>query len=161
MVMLNESVLLVLSFGVLVIGGYKFLKTAILRVLDTKIQKILDELDKTVELKSDAERTLSGLQSEYALAQKNGEEMIKCARKEAETIANEAKAKLASVAQRGEELVEMHRMRQDALLIEDFRRDVVLSVLKLVESEWLDKLQEKDHIKILEHNRDALRKLWN
>ncbi|CAL7963451.1 F-type H+-transporting ATPase subunit b [Alphaproteobacteria bacterium] len=157
----SEIFWVTLSFFILLFSVYKPAKKMIIATLDGRISKIQDEIKEASTLKEEAYQRLIVLKEGYTEALGNNALLMSQAKLEAESILEEAKARVVEIAKKGEDLIREHQIQQERDIINKIKQDVMVSVLSAVEEILLKNLSYSDQVNILESDRRIFKKFWH
>jgi len=148
------SVIMLMTFGLLVYFLNKFLYEPFLEMMDKRKEKIEGEIKNAENLRKEAEELKKKAEKELEEASKRAQSIVERAEKEAEMIISEAREKAKVEAQRiiesGKRQVEMEMVRA----MEDLRRragELAVTLAMKILSGILDEKAKKEYlIKMLE-----------
>lgn len=157
--MLNEEFWVFLAFVCFIAISFAFLKKMIISALDNRIKSVEASVLNAEKAKKDSHDMLITLKHEYERTKLQYSLMIKDAQNEAEAIIQNTEQKVLLINSKAMELFEEYKRQSQENMFEVFKADVIITVLKLLESEYKSDVSEQT--KSIESSLSNMKKLWN
>ncbi|RZI45389.1 hypothetical protein EDM53_05385 [Rickettsiales endosymbiont of Peranema trichophorum] len=157
--MLNEGMLLLLSFvllGVIVFGRLKYI---LFQFLGRKHQDVAQAFEEAAKVKMDALRLLEQIEIQYHQVQKDVKDIVHQAQQEANDIIQEAEDRAAKLLARRTELAMNNIMHQECQIINDIKTEAINSTLVKVSKMFAEELEYATKLELIDDGIKSLKKI--
>lgn len=149
---------LILFFGIIV---YFKVPGMVLGALDRRTERIRTELDEARRLREEAQTLLSDYQKKRREAEKEAEDIVDEARREAERIRSEAEAKAADMVARRTEAAETKISQAEAQAVAEVRARAADLAVSAAETVLKEKIRGDASARLTENSIAAVRQHLN
>jgi F-type H+-transporting ATPase subunit b len=143
----DPAIWVLLSFVIFAAAAYKLGAPALIKGLDSRIEKIRAEIQTAENLKKEAETLLAEYKTRQAQAQQEATSIIATAKAEALEIQKEAEVSLGETMARRENMMKERIARMEESALEEIRRyaaELAISATTQIISERLDAAKAND-----------------
>lgn len=137
----DTGIWVAISFLIFAIIAFKLGRKSILNGLDARINEVKDEIDTAERLRVEAQELLAQYQRKQRDAEKEAQEIISRAKKQAETMAKTSEAELnETIARREIQLTErLKRLEENAISeIQNYATDIAVAATTDIITQTLD-----------------------
>ncbi|MAM35380.1 MAG: hypothetical protein CMH28_09940 [Micavibrio sp.] len=141
----STSVWVLLSFAVFVVVAYRLGKKSVLDALDSKIDKIKNDIETAESLRVEAQELLAQYQRKQREAESEAKRILKTAETHAAQIAKHAEKDLEETLERREAWLKQRLKRMEEDAVREVKAQAVDMAIKATQDILASRIDEKAH----------------
>jgi F0F1-type ATP synthase membrane subunit b/b' len=158
---INESMIVAVAFCLFVPLVFKYVKKALVSILDERTKNIIKSLKESEKLFNEAQKLLSNAKLQYKEAEKMSKNIMIKAEEEVVMLINNAKKEAEIITKKKTDLSIARINQKENQLIEDIKLSAIQMAITKVEESLIKELDKEAQLSLLNDGLKQVRRLMN